>query len=602
VIKITDALIDRIISDPISVRDPFYEEAVKIDDGIADTFGDDYPEFMSLQRPNETKSQVKYRKDYFESTGNPISPCLAQIQNQVDKVFTSDEFKIVYNHETKLGDDSLEKYLEEGYYNGNRFIDSFRHAIRKAVITQPNAVLSVIPNAQAQEYAKPYFLISSADKVLYYKANEFCLLESKLTSEMTDADGNILGYGKILYLFDTEYYCVLKEIGIGDDGNPIWSKNKVGENFRRHGYNGLPCKKLGSKIKESTEDGHELRVSDVSDSLVFLRNAVMNFMDLIVEHNFHVASQEWVLGTTDCTSCRGTGKVKGEGKATDCKTCGASGKVPSFTGDGLNKMVIPMGMNELGKSDKMPNIFGGYIERPETGSKIFKESCDRNMQLALRPFGLENLLDVPYNQSGRSKSYDMQEGYSFIRSMALHIGSILKMTIEAIAYNRYKGIPREDLNKEIPQLVIPKSFNLSNVYTIFEKIKEASTYHLPDSVKLNYTLQLIETENGKNSREALEYKVRSSIDPLPASNYSEKLLSRGVLGDLRYILSVNIHSIMNRAIIENRGFLTMEYRDQIAICNAYAQEILDDAQENLDKEITIERQANIIEAASTNTI
>lgn len=597
--KISDELIDELISDVKRFRDPYYEEAVKTDVGIADTFGSTYPEFMSIQRPNETESQKKYRKDYFEATGNPVSGFLGQIEKQLDKVFTSEEFKIVYNEDSTLGKDSLERYLEDGYYNGNKFIISFKDSLKKTILTQPNSVLSVIPNEKSGEYANSYFLVASADKVLYYKANEFCILESELKSEAFDSAGNSIGFvGEVYYLFDSEHYCVVKNIGVNKEGQPNWTKNKTGSSFRKHGFTNLPCKKIGTKIVKSTEDGHELRDSELADSLGFLRKAIMNSMDEVVEHNFHVASQEWALGSTECGACHGTGKVKGEGKAIACGTCNGAKVVASFTGDGMNKMIIPVSSSELGgRAERAPTVMGGFIERSETGAKIFSQSFERNMQLALRPFGLEHLLEVPYNQSGSSKSYDMQEGYAFISSMSDHIGMLLKMTINSIATARYKTLGVARIDNELPEIVLPKSFNLSNSYTLLEKIKEAATYNLPELVVARYTRLLIETESGKNSEEALEYSVRSYLDPLPTANYNEKLLSRAILGDLRHILSLNIQNIMKRAIIENKGFLKMEYKKQLGIVNTYAQEILDVAKVNLDAQQTIKQQANVVESA-----
>jgi hypothetical protein len=601
--KISDELINELIRDVKGFRDPFFEEAINTDVSIANTFGSTYPEFMSIQRPNETESQKKYRKDYFEATGNPVSGFLGQIEKQLDKVFTSEEFKIVYNEDSTLGNENLREYLEESYYNGSKFIITFKDSLKKAILTQPNSVLSVIPNEQSGDYPNSYFLVASADKVLYYKANEFCILESELKSEKFDAAGNSLGYtGEVYYLFDSENYCIVKNIGVDSNGKPNWTTNKSSEDaFRKHGFTNLPCKKIGTKIVKSTEDGHELRDSELADSLGFLRKAIMNSMDEVIEHNFHVASQEWALATTECGTCHGTGKVKGEGKAVACGTCNGAKLVASFTGDGMNKMIIPASSSELGgRSDRMPTIMGGFIERSETGAKIFSQAFERNMQLALRPFGLEHLLEVPYNQSGSSKSYDMQEGYAFISSMSDHIGMLLKMTINSIAHSRYKALGVDKISNELPEVVLPKSFNLSNSYTLLEKIKEASTYHLPELVVARYTRLLIETESGKNSEEALEYSVRSYLDPLPTANYNEKLLSRAILGDLRHILSLNIQNIMKRAIIEKKSFLKMDYKEQLEIVNTYAQEILDVAKVNLDAQQTIKQQANVVESAGGN--
>ena len=102
-------------------------------------------------------------------------------------------------------------------------------------------------------------------------------------------------------------------------------------------------------------------------------------MDLVVEHNFHVSSQEWAVGTLDCNTCRGKGKVKGDGQPQTCTTCGGGGKVQTMSGSGLDKVIIPYSINELGKSEKISGTVGGFIARPETGVRYSDKGFNDNL-------------------------------------------------------------------------------------------------------------------------------------------------------------------------------------------------------------------------------
>lgn len=566
------------------VVDYFSEEACQLDNGIQEAFGDDYPSFMNVQRPNESEKQSKYRKEYFEQTGNPIKGYLGQIEKQVDKVFSSPDCKIKFSKNSKFKtEDSLEQYLTKEYYNGDNFFNAFRETIKNKVLTSPNSVLAVIPNERSDEntYPKPYYIIAKPENVLFYKANEICVILSELKEDVVQGDTISHAFGDIFYIFDRYNYVVARHTGYDDKNEKIFKLNTLNGEFRSHNCDFLPCKKIGRKILEQTENGFELRTSDLEDSMVFLRNGIMNYMDLVVEHNFHVASQEWAIGTIECLNCRGTGKAKGEGKSTTCKICGGAGKTQGITGNGLDKIVIPYQINELGKSEKAPSAVGGFIERPETGSKLFDAAFEKNMFRAMQPFGLEHLMKVPLNQSGASKDYDMQEGYTFVLSMSNHIESLFGMTLTAISNTRYQTAPKAYQEAEMPVMVMPKTFNLSSSQSLSTKLKDVITYSLPSELKLKYTEELLEKESGMGSEDLLYFQVKKRLDPLPTSTLSEKSTSRNYLSDIKYILTTNIDGILIEAMAIEKDFLYLSYEAQKQIVNDIATRYLKEVGSNI---------------------
>lgn len=569
--KITREFLNTILYRTSEVEDYFHEEAVKLDEGITEVFGDEYPSFMQVQRPNESKRNEQYRKEYFESTGNPVKGYLGQIEKQVDKVFSSPDCKIKFSKNSKLDPkDSLEQYLTKEYYNGDNFFNAFRETIKNKVLTSPNSVLAVIPNERTGEnsYPKPYYIVADPENVLFYKANEICVILSELKEDVINGETIEYAFGDIFYIFDKTNYVIAKHTGYFEDGSTKrYSVNTINGEFRKHNCDFMPCKKIGRKILKQTENGFELRTSDLEDSLVFLRNGIMNHMDLIVEHNHHVASQEWAIGTVDCTDCRGTGKVapenpKAGAKPVKCKTCGGGGKTQGLTGSGLDKIVIPYRINELGRSESAPSTVGGFIERPETGSRLFDAAFEKNMLRALQPFGLEHLMKVPLNQSGASKDYDMQEGYTFVLAMSNHIESLFGMTVNAISNMRYQAAIPEYQEAEKPTLVMPKTFNLSSSESLSTKLKDTVTYNLPNVLIAKYTEELLEKESGIGSEELLYYQVRKRLDPLPTSNLAEKSTSRNFLSNVKYILTTNIDGILAEAMAIQKDFLYLSYEMQ----------------------------------------
>lgn len=599
-LKITDELIAGFLNDRQTLLDPFYEEAKTEDEEFSEVFGSKYPSYLRVQRPSESDKQKKYREEYYEKVGNPVKGFLGLIEKQIDKVFSSEDFRVLFSQKSKLPkkSDTAEYYFTKGYYNGRNLLKSFAESIKSDTLIKPNSVLAILPNEVDGDYPAPYYLVAKSENVLYFKANEFCLIKSELKSDMVMNDGVTIlrEKGDIFYFFDTESYCIVKHVGYNQDGSNKYTVNKIGDSFRTHGSQFLPCKKIGRKIKEQTEDGHELRTSDLSDSFVFLKEAVMNHEDLIVEHNFHVSSQEWVVGTVQCNTCSGQGKVRDKegGRAKTCPTCNGAKTVPIYGGSGLDKMVIPMDIGSLGKSEKLPTQFGGFIERSETGAKIFSESFDKNIKLALRPFGLENSIITPYNQSGDAKDKDMQEGYAFMVAMSDHVEELLDFLVKSIIEMRYKKLPKETIEAEMPSIAVPKKFNLTSAQSLYNRLKDAGTNNMPDSVKMKYVKQLVEKESGINSDDYLLVKAKEKLDPFPAYTFSQKVLARDTLSDLKYVLTINIDAILIECIEETVGFLLLPYKEQKELVYKKAQEYLIGASENLKKDFTVKPSTNIV--------
>jgi hypothetical protein len=603
--QITDFLIERVINEDIELVDKFYKESIFIDDEMVETFGDVYPEFMEMQRPKQTASSTEYRKAYFERMGNPISGFLGAIEKQVDKVFSSEEFKVIYSDNSDLKDpkDRAEWYFKNGYYNGEDLIKSFEATIKRKLLLEANSVLAVIPNETLDgDYPKPYHVIIPAKNVIYYKANEIAILLSETRVDMYNPDGSLYvkEYGKVYYIFDNKRYVKVTQYGIKEDGSVDWRINKVGDNYRLHGNDFMPVKKLGRNIIKQTEDGHELRSTDLQGSLVFLRQAIFAFLDYTVELNVHSSSILWSKGFVSCSSCKGKGKIlsfdKEANKAThdDCGSCGGSGLRSPFTGDNKEVIIIPNSVSNLGEQEKVGGNVMGYVTRDHKPAEILANAYSEQMLLALRPFGLENLVQSPYNQSGESKVYDIQEGLAFIKGMSNHIGSLLNMNVTAIVNSRYRSLTNEQRAKEVVKVVTPASFNLATLKSIFEKVKDAITYKFPDIMVIEFQRQLMEKEFGMSSVEYRKFTIKAMLDPIPAADYSRKVISRSFLPDYLYILTSNFDYLMNLCILDRPNFIYLDFPTQRTLLENKAREMAIEAADNIAAEFSVKQPTNLI--------
>lgn len=592
--------------------DYFRIEAVEEDRRLQEVFGAEYPKFMDIQRPGQTDEQQNYRKDLFEKLGNPLSGIESMIERQTDKVFTSDGFHLKFNTQEKLAS-VFENYITKQYWNGNSFLESFKQAIKRKINLEPNSLLAIIPNEIKQgELPKPYFSFIPAKNILYYKANTIAIFKSELKQKFDkeylpklDLEDPLYRQeeGNVWYIFTEDKYCRIAHVGY-EGGKMMYDVNFIGENTVRHGCSFMPVIKIGRKLKQFSEDGSELRESDISGAVTSLSNALLNYLDHLIELNFHSASQEYVMGVAKCKSCRGTGRVSDQTDLTKKKPCEkcSGGWVSPFNGDGLDRLVIPPVIDDEGSGTTIaidPKKSMGYIERPTHGEKSFKENFHDNVAMAISPLGIGHLLNTPYNQSGEAKDKDMSEGYAYCQAIANHVGELLKFAIESMACLMFKSNDKFDLSKVVPNITTPNSFNLEGYNTLLKRLSDASQYSLPSFVIDKLEADLIEKEYGVSSMEYRKYIVKKSIDPLPNSSRNEKVISRSYLDDESYILTTRFENILNKTISTNKDFLFLDVEEQERILRDEASRMLSISKENLEKTVVLKPNVNIINEDQT---
>jgi hypothetical protein len=112
--------------------------------------------------------------------------------------------------------------------------------------------------------------------------------------------------------------------------------------------------------------------------------------------------------------------------------------------------------------------------------------------------------------------------------------------------------------------------------------------------------QLVEKENGLNSEEYLFVKAKEDFDPFPTYTFQQKILARNVLSDLKYVLTINIDSILKELIQEDKEFLMREYKVQKELVYKKAEEYLEQADSNLRQDFVVKGNTNIVTESQNN--
>jgi hypothetical protein len=190
--------------------------------------------------------------------------------------------------------------------------------------------------------------------------------------------------------------------------------------------------------------------------------------------------------------------------------------------------------------------------------------------------------------------YDIQEGLAFIKGMSNHIGALLNMNVTAIVNSRYRSLTNEQRAKEVVKVVTPASFNLATLKSIFEKVKEAITYKFPDIMVIEFQRQLMEKEFGMSSVEYRKFTIKAMLDPIPAADYSRKVISRSFLPDYLYILTSNFDYLMNLCILDRPNFIYLDFPTQRTLLENKAREMAIEAADNIAAEFSVKQPTNLI--------
>lgn len=188
----------------------------------------------------------------------------------------------------------------------------------------------------------------------------------------------------------------------------------------------------------------------------------------------------------------------------------------------------------------------------------------------------------------------MQEGHAFMVATSDHVEELITFIVTSVVDIKYKKIPKDFIEAERPSITVPKKFNLTSAQSLYNRLKDAGTNNMPDSVKLKWVKQLIEKESGINSDDYLLEKAKQRLDPFPAYTFQQKVLARDTLSDLKYVLTMNIDAILMECIEENTGFLLLDYKEQKLIVDKKAGEFLAEAKDNLNKDFTVKPATNIV--------
>jgi hypothetical protein len=528
-----------------------------------------FSKLIDMRRPSESDAIKAYRRMiYLPFTKMPC----AKVYNCLRKIIKSSDWKIDYsksNKPSKIADNEyLEDYCEKNYPTFDSVENwAYTFAFRSMLI-DPNGLCVVLPmkfNIGESDYYKPFSYVVPSKNVYDFKEDHLAVWLSEKKSHFVEQGKEYKG--DIVCVLTNHGYWEAHQINLKKEFDLItlYETKETEEDF-------FPAFQLGGVIKDlSTHTKlYESFVTPILPGLDAAAREVSDNDATVVQHHYPTM---WYYQMQNCDNCKGTGRVNQKGKQVTCNICDGHGAPPKSP---YRDMVLKPGAFD---QDKIPTPPAGYIQKDYNIVKIQDDRIKEHVRYALSAISME-FLQAPLVQSGLAKEVDRDELNNFVYGVAYHlVESFIKPVYYYINEWRYRNIitSPEEREKMLPTVAVPEKFDLLTEGVVEAQLKAAkdngSDPFIVQQLELEYAAKKFPSD--PDVRDML--RLKQNLDPLPGLTFEQKQAS--ALGKTSppedVIISINVHSFVKRALVENKDFITIGYEKQMEVLKGYAKEKTD---------------------------
>lgn len=582
----------------------YYKQSIAENKLIASVFSDVMPDFLKVDRPKERSkaSHQKFRQEIYKAITKPFRRRLIRT---LSAIRNADDFIIDFPKvDTSIKpEDTLQHYTTEEFGAWKSVEQWFWDQGVQRYIDDPNTCAVLIP--QIPEIPTQFRTVlpiwAGCAQVWYYAEGERAVVCSEKKNPVL-RNGKTTLDGLILYFFDRESYCIAKQVAVNGT-NTQWDimglevvqdmeGNFTGysENFPRHYFRAMPVFRVGSLMKETSEDGtFVLYESLVSDAIPHLKSVLQRASDIDIEALLHTGSLEWQYVTKKCDPCSGKGFVETVTTTEGGKKKKIMTKCPKCSGAGwdvfdsnLEKILISAPVatdfDDDTKVVNLPTPPAGMIERSPDAIREFRDEYKRNMTEAYQAVGLGHISDQLFmSTSGTSKRYDRDEGEKMIMDTSKHfVDRLLNPIYAGIDCIRYGPIGLQ--GKQAPIIKAPKRFDITTIDMTRDQLNDAMTNDYSEELKDALQVKYLDQTVGKESIEYKVFRVKTMIDPhrnktdeMKSFLISQAYLtmdreSEGFKKTVEQIqFSINFEAVLRDAVMKDPEFFFKNVDQQYAV-------------------------------------
>lgn len=535
----------------------YYEKTVKLAEEMGVHIEGFKPyELLKKNRPHEPEDVREYRLSVWQSVTKSESE---KVLNTINRIFNPKFLSVHYPKSPSLIDEenSLSNYFANHYGIYKSLWNFVRETLLKMTLSDANGACLVMPsnlNAEDTEYYEPIPYIYRSANLIHFKDDTF------FTFWFPDDEKTKSQQGYML-LVDKER---IKKIRVKS------SKDKVVVFDFEHGLGVCPCFRLGGRVEGDKNPYYY--TSFVYGIAPHWNKAISMISDMDGSIVNHLYPERWEW-QTECNTCNGKGLVErikdnsGETIKTQCVNCKGSGFISNRSPFGA----LVVKNSALNPDAPVPTPPADYITKDIEPIRELDKQIAAQILKGYSAINMDILNKVGENQSGVAKVIDRQDLESFLMRIANHtLDYQVRNIIEYTALYRYKDLMQNQLGElsdyiEGISINRPIEYNVLTLSMLTDELKEASATNTSGNYYRQIERDMINIKFSNNEQERLKNLAIVNLKPFPNKSI-DQLMSANAMGAISkrdIIRNENIEDIVERATIEDKEFITLNYEEQL---------------------------------------
>lgn len=532
---------------------------------------------LERTRPNEDPEITTYRIENYE----PITKSAAdKAVHIISKIFNPNLYSVRWKEQTPSTEE-LKSYTLEYYPSYNSIVAFLKDVLLRKMLADPNGVAVVTVDSVPEMESKrlqPVMKVYGSKSIFYFDDDHY-LISTKIEDEK-------------IYYFD--YYDKERTISFyaftSSNGKEL---NVIEEKNYQYNFDDLPVWKLRG-MSESMDNGEIMFKSYFSSAVPYWNNAITHESDVFASYIRHMYPQRYEL-TEQCSykwefegqpyPCR-AGKIKYPSGSITCPHCSGSGYNPvgpygvyQYTKDKLSESG-PLGVDPV-----------GYITVPTDATKMLEERSQRMVKEGMWAINMDVEDEVGENQSGIAKVIDRSAQYDTLYNIGtivydIHLTNFYYFAnqfmfgVEAVSSNQ--GLEKVDRN--LPEINKPTQFDIGSVTELINNLKAAKEAGVDGDIIQVKQIELTARDLTTNPDLKSFTVLLLGLDPLPGMSQSDidRNVSKGYIRKVDAVIHFNKKAFVERAIRENKDFVSKTREEQLIILEEYANELITENKPTID--------------------
>lgn len=558
---------------------------------------------LERARPREDEEVRAYRLENYEPTTKSGADKAIKI---VSKGFNPTLYSIDFKGESKESEE-LETYTMEYYPECNSIINFNRDVLLRKMLADPNGLAAVKPSDVPEddtEKLEPIVVTYGSCAVWYYDKDCYLISMNPEFSRNAFSDTSEKKLSVRFEYYDKTQYADFTATYDASDKSVSIELHV----FYKHFTNKIPVWFLGGE-PFSLDNGKIIYKSFFCSALPHWNKAVQHESDLMASIIAHTYPQKYEVAE-ECAyshthdgiaySCRG-GTIKypsanGGYSQMSCPQCFGTGLVsvkgPLQTYQFLKeKLMEGTGLN-------MPPV--GYIDVPIDATKFLDEYTEKCLQKAMWSINMDVEDKVGEIQSGVAKAIDRSAQNDTIfmiisRVFDVHLNNEY-FFIDSYKNGVYLQSTGKEKSKNLPEINKPTNFELLTSSELIFNFKVSKDSGIDRNILRSQAIRIIKNENG-STPDTKNYQIAIiDLDPLYGFTLDEIDLgvSKGVIRKVDWSIHDNIKQFIDRAISENKDFLTKQNPEKIEVLEKFGLELIEAEKPRVDEAaiMTFDAQQN----------